>query len=100
MEIIDGPRIVSGAEIPYLGIRSITPFRGMLVVRDQLLDEPFGWPAEHAITGHGTALFRLHVIDVEGPMDLEVGVIAAIRRRVIDSAAATRNTSPIPVPSG
>jgi hypothetical protein len=75
MEIIDGPRIVAKPEVPCLGIRLVTPFRGMLAVRDTLLEELYGWLAGHAITETGNMFFRLHVIDMEGPMDLEVGVI-------------------------
>lgn len=75
MEIIDGPRVVAMPELPYLGIRVVTPFRGMLAVRDRLLEELYGWLEDQAVTGTGNVFFRLHVIDMEGPMDLEVGMI-------------------------
>lgn len=74
MEIIDGPRIVAKPEINCLGIRIVTPFRGMLAVRDRLLTELCSWLDEHEVDGTGQLFFRLHVIDMEGPMDIEVGV--------------------------
>jgi hypothetical protein len=68
VEIVDGPRIVSKPEIHYLGIRVTTPFRGMLSVRDELMNELY----PH---GDGPFFHRLHVIDMDGPMDMEVGVV-------------------------
>jgi hypothetical protein len=68
VEIVDGPRIVSKPEIHYVGIRVTTPFRGMLAVRNSLLDEL-------AAAGPGLLFHRLHVIDMNGPMDMEVGLV-------------------------
>ena len=56
----------------YLGIRVITPFRGMLGVRDKLMAELFGWLDRQKLD-MGEAFLRLHVVDMEGLMDLEVG---------------------------
>ena len=53
----------------------VTPFRGMLRVRDELLAELYTWLASHDIEPTGPFFLRLHVIDMEGPMDLEVGVV-------------------------
>jgi len=39
MEIVEPARVEERAEIPYVGIRVITPFRGMLAARDRLLAE-------------------------------------------------------------
>lgn len=39
VEIIDGPKVVSQPDIHYVGLRVITPFRGMLAVRDKLMAE-------------------------------------------------------------
>lgn len=55
-------------EIHYVGIRVNTPFRGMLAVRNSLLDAL-------AATGPGLLFHRLHVIDMNGPMDMEVGLV-------------------------
>ncbi|WP_329792772.1 hypothetical protein V1227_13045 [Lentzea sp. DG1S-22] len=71
MEIIDGPKIVSQPEIHYVGLRVITPFRGMLAVRDKLMAELH----ERGLTEAGPTFHRLNVIDMNGDMDMEVGVV-------------------------
>lgn len=75
MEVLFGPAVEERDEIPTLGIRLVTPFRGMLKVRDELLDELDGWVVAEGIDV-GPAFLRLHVIDMDGPMDIEVGVLA------------------------
>ena len=75
MQIIQPPRVEQRPEKTYLGIRVVTPFRGMLRVRDELLAELYRWLASHDIEPTGPFFLRLHVIDMEGPMDLEVGVV-------------------------
>jgi len=72
MPIIDGPTIVTRPERPYLGIRTVSPFRGMLAVRDRLMAELYDRPGAGAT---GNTFLRLHVIDMAGPMDIEVGVL-------------------------
>lgn len=74
MDIIEQPRVERRAETPYLAIRVITPFRGMLHARDELLSELIGWLKAQDAESERFFL-RLHVIDMEGPMDLEVGAI-------------------------
>lgn len=73
MEIVEPARIEERAEIPYVGIRVITPFRGMLAERDRLLAEARSEIKEAALETVGYGFLRLHVIDMEGPMDLEAG---------------------------
>jgi len=73
MEIVEPARIEERAEIPYVGIRVITPFRGMLAERDRLLAEARSGIEEAALETVGYGFLRLHVIDMEGPMDLEAG---------------------------
>ncbi|MGM1061494.1 GyrI-like domain-containing protein [Saccharothrix sp. Mg75] len=73
MAVVEGPVVVEREAEHTLGIRVRTPFRGMLAVRDALLAELHGWLAERGV-GHGTAFFRLHVVDMGGVMDVEVGV--------------------------
>ena len=65
------------AEIPYVGIRVTTPFRGMLAARDKLLAEAQTDIKQAAIETVGYGFLRLHVIDMEGPMDLEAGYFTA-----------------------
>ena len=73
MEIIEPPRLEERPDIPYAGIRVTTPFRGMLSVRDRLLAEVRAAIAEAGIETIGYGFLRLHVIDMDGPMDLEAG---------------------------
>ena len=75
MELIEGPRIVTKPETPSVGIRTITPFGGMLAVRDKLMAELYEWLDERDVADVGNAFLRLHVIDMNGPMDIEMGVI-------------------------
>jgi hypothetical protein len=73
MEIIEPARVEERAAIPYVGIRVTTPFRGMLSVRDRLLTEARAGIKEAGIETVGYGFLRLHVIDMDGPMDLEAG---------------------------
>jgi len=73
VEIIEPARVEQRPERMYVGIRVITPFRGMLKVRDELLQELREWieGSDTETIGHG--FLRLHVIDMDGPMDIEAG---------------------------
>jgi hypothetical protein len=77
MEIIEPARVEERAEIPYVGIRVTTPFRGMLAERDKLLAEARSDIRQADIETVGYGFLRLHVIDMEGPMDLEAGYFTA-----------------------
>ena len=74
MEIIDGPAVLARPDRPSIGIRQVTPFRGMFAVRDRLMTELYSWADERKLT-YGHTFFRLHVVDMDGPMDVEVGVL-------------------------
>lgn len=82
MEIIEGPTVETRPEIPCVGIRVVTPFRGMLGVRDELLTEVRDWAARSALDVEGYGFLRLHVIDMQGDMDIEVGVVTRQRSDV------------------
>jgi hypothetical protein len=73
MEFVEPPRVEERPAIPYVGIRVVTPFRGMLAVRDRLLAEARARIKEAGIETVGYGFLRLHVIDMDGPMDLEAG---------------------------
>jgi effector-binding domain-containing protein len=79
MEIVGAPNIVHRPETPYLGIRLVTPFRGMLSVRDRLLTELHNLVVERHVDVAGAYFLRLHVIDMKGPMNIEVGVMTTDR---------------------
>jgi hypothetical protein len=73
VEIIEPARVEQPPERMYVGIRVVTPFRGMLKVRDELLQELRTWIEESDTETIGHGFLRLHVIDMDGPMNLEVG---------------------------
>jgi hypothetical protein len=73
MEIVEPARVEERPAIPYVGIRVITPFRGMLAERDRLLEASRVEIKEAGIETIGYGFLRLHVIDMKGPMDLEAG---------------------------
>jgi effector-binding domain-containing protein len=75
MDVLEPTRVVELAMRDCLGIRVVTPFRGMLAQRNALLDELTRWLTDQGIDGVGPFFLRLHVIDMSGPMDLEVGVV-------------------------
>ncbi|MEU4395677.1 GyrI-like domain-containing protein [Kribbella sp. NPDC023855] len=75
MELLEPPRVVERPQQDYVGIRVVTPFRGMLSKRNELLDELSAWLVQQGEDDAGPFFLRLHVIDMSGPMDLEVGVI-------------------------
>jgi len=75
MDLLEPPRVVERPQQDYLGIRVVTPFRGMLSTRNELINELDGWLNAHGIDDVGPFFLRLHVIDMSCPMDLEVGVV-------------------------
>jgi len=77
MDLLEPPRVVERPERDYLGIRVVTPFRGMLSVRNELIDELDAWLGDRGADDLGLFFLRLHVIDMAGPMDLEVGVMTS-----------------------
>ena len=77
MEIIEPARVEERPAIPYVGIRIVTPFRGMLATRDRLLAEARAGIQEAGIETIGHGFLRLHVVDMNGPMDLEAGYFTA-----------------------
>ncbi|MER5649398.1 GyrI-like domain-containing protein [Streptosporangium sp. NPDC002524] len=74
MEILDGPSVEVRPDRHCAGIRVVTPFRGMFAVRDELMEELYDRLGERGVD-FGPTFFRLHVIDMAGAMDVEVGVV-------------------------
>jgi len=74
VDIVEGPRVETRAETPTLGIRETVPFRTMLADRDRLLTELIAWLTAHGIEPTGPFFLRLHLVDMAGLMDIEVGV--------------------------
>ena len=75
MELIEPPHVVYRPRAATNSIRVVTPFRGMLAVRDGLMREIRSWLDDHHVDA-GPLFMRLHVVDMAGDMDLEVGAIA------------------------
>jgi effector-binding domain-containing protein len=72
--IISGPKIEERTEQPYMGIRTRTPMQGMSKVVTQLFKEINAWTQKHNIKPAKAPFLRFYVIDMEGEMDIEVGV--------------------------
>lgn len=71
------PKIDTRSEQPYLGIRTRTPMKGMFNVTDKLFKELGLWQKQHGIDAGGALFLRYHIIDMEGVMDIEVGIPVA-----------------------
>jgi hypothetical protein len=85
VEIVDPPRVEERPEVPYLGIREVTPFRGMVKRSDELLVQARRALAETGVVPVGFGFVRLHVVDMNGPMDIDVGFVT---ERVLDGPLA------------
>jgi len=74
VEILQGPSVTTRPERATAGIRTVTPFRGMFAVRDKLMAELYD-RLDRTGVGYGPVFFRLHVVDMAGDMDIEVGAV-------------------------
>lgn len=75
---VSKPQIDERPEEPYLGIRIQTPFKGMFTVVDKhLFKELRAWMKQAGIEPSGSPFLRYHVINMEGEMDIEVGIPVA-----------------------
>ena len=71
------PKIYHREETPTIGIRIITPFRGMMAQADKLRKELGKWLQAERIEPLGYGYLRYYVIDMEGDMEIEYGVCVA-----------------------
>lgn len=60
-----------------LGIRTQTPMKGMFAVVDKLFKEFNRWLRDQGVVASGPPFLRYYVIDMQGPMDIEVGISVA-----------------------
>jgi effector-binding domain-containing protein len=61
-----------------MGIRTQTPFKGMFTMIDKHLFKALrDWMKQEGIEGAGKPFFRYYVINMEGEMDVEVGIPVA-----------------------
>jgi effector-binding domain-containing protein len=74
MPTIGKPKIDKRPKQPYMGIRTITPFKGMSKTIGRLSDELMAWVEKNKVKTVGPPFLRYHVIDMRGFMDIEFGV--------------------------
>lgn len=58
----------------------------------QLIDEIFGWLAQHTIEPSGSPIIRYHMIDMENELDIEIGVL--VSESIIDNDRITAGVIP------
>lgn len=75
--MIGQPKIDTRPEQYTLGIRMRTPMRGMSGTARKLFKELNGWAKQHGVVPAGPIFLRMHVIDMAGEMDIEVGIPVA-----------------------
>ena len=71
MPTIGKPKIDTRPKQPYMGIRTVTLFKGMSKEIGRLSDEMNAWVEEHKVKSSGPPFLRYHVIDMCGFMDIE-----------------------------
>jgi effector-binding domain-containing protein len=87
------PTIVTREAVPYLGIRTQVPMAGLPGLADRI-PELIGWVGQQGLNLIGAPFFRYHVIDMEGVLDVEVGVPAQ------GAAAVDADIRPGTIPAG
>jgi hypothetical protein len=75
MEIAEGPKLAKRAKRHTLGIRASAPYRGMLAERDRLERELLRWVKANGTPDAGPIFMRLHLVDMKGIMEIEVGLV-------------------------
>ena len=77
------PRTELRAEQPYVGARGTVTISTIGLIADRI-PEIFGWLGARGTEPAGAPFFRYHVIDMSGPMEIEVGVPVAVPPDKID----------------
>ena len=68
------PKIDERPSQPYMGIRRQTPMKGMGKQVEKMLKALAAWVSRSGVQAAGSPFLRYYVIDMEGQMDIEVGV--------------------------
>lgn len=71
MTTIGKPKIDTRPKQNYMGIRTITPFKGMSKRIGELSDQMNAWVEANKVKTSGPPFLRYHVIDMRGFMDIE-----------------------------
>lgn len=75
--MIGQPKLDERNEQPYMGIRSQVPVSELKNVIPGSLETLFPWLAKQGIEPAGAPFIRYHVINMEGKMDVEIGIPVA-----------------------
>lgn len=70
MTTIGKPKIDKRPKITYMGIRTISPFKGMSKNIDHMADKLNAWVEKNRVKTSGPPFLRYHVIDMRGYMDI------------------------------
>lgn len=68
------PRLQSRTAQPYIAIRTRAPITEIGQTCPPLIGELFAWMAEHGVTDVAPVFFRYVLIDMEGLMEIDVGI--------------------------
>jgi effector-binding domain-containing protein len=71
------PQIQERAALPYMGLPLTVTMATFGAAIDAGYPELFGWLAAHDLAPAGPPLIRYHVIDMDGDMEVELGVPVA-----------------------
>ncbi len=77
MKTMTEPKLQDRPEQPTVGIRTQVPMKAFKKIIPQLLSEVFAWTRQHGVAPVGPPFMRFHVINMEGNMDVELGVPVA-----------------------
>ena len=72
--MIGQAKIDERAAQPYLGLRRQVGMQALPEAIPQGIDAVFGYLAEQGLAPAGPPFMRMHVVNMEGEMDMEVGV--------------------------
>jgi DNA gyrase inhibitor GyrI len=72
------PQVQERAAQPYAGIRTSVTMDGLSAAVDEGFPELFGWLADRAIEVASAPFIRYHVIDMQGELEIELGVPADV----------------------
>ena len=76
--MVSKPGVCERPDEHYMGIRTQTPFKGMFTVIDKhLFKELRAWMKQEGVEPVGQPFFRFYIINMEGEMDVEVGIPVA-----------------------
>jgi effector-binding domain-containing protein len=77
--VTDTPQIQQREAQPYAGIRTSVTMDGLAGAVDQTFPELFGWLAERGIEVAAAPFIRYLVIDMQGELEVELGVPADVQ---------------------